>query len=268
MKKNSIESNLDIVGLTYGDKNKYIVVSYKGKNSSGNRVYTIKFLDSGNFYDRVRSTVTSGKLVDTKQKTKETAKKRAEERKAISKLESQEKNDITFLYGKIDLSKPTLILDQATITSGFCVLEDGVIVNMGYIHQDRSDSLHIRIHMVKNEIKKLIKAHSIKNLVLEDIFLGYNLATYRGLCCLIGVLVELSIEMDLSIATVLASVWREKYGISGKRANCKEVAVNLVKSKTGINIDKTNDDLAECMLLTYFIKDKLTEDNIEVFNWN
>lgn len=254
---------LEFIGTEYAN---YTVTKYCGKNENDKDMYEITFKETGNKAVRAKSSLVGGKAVDLKRKADATRAKQDMQRKHISKrAQVLTPNSVDVLYGDFDISKNTLVLDQATVTSGFVVVKENSIDTMGFLRQDKNEELAIRIYEMKKEIRKLIKEHNIKNLVLEEIFLGQNLLTYRALCMLIGVLVDLCIEMEVSCTLVLASVWREKYGIKGIRSACKAKALSIVKVKFGLDLSKQEEDLAEAILIAYYILEQYGKDNM--FNW-
>lgn len=262
-KKSSTSNPLALIGKDYIT---YTVTKYCGENENGTPMYEITFKDTGNKAVRAKTSISGGRAVDMQKKLEATKAKSVDKRRKISRAGMSNPNgDIDVLYGDFDMDKNTLVLDQATITSGFVIVKEHSVDTMGFLRQNKNEDLAVRVHELKKEIKGMIIEHNIKNLVLEEIFLGQNLKTYRALCMLIGVLVDLCVEMDLSCTLVLASVWREKYGIKGTRSACKAKALSLIRLKFGIEIGKTEEDLAEAILITFYILDQYGKDN--VFNW-
>lgn len=256
---------LDFIGTDYDE---YTVIAYCGLNSSNVHTYEVKFKETGNKYIRTKHAIVKG-IKDLDKKAEDAKKKKAEERKKViikERTSRQSCDSIEYIYGDFDISKPTLVLDQATITTGFVVLIDSIVASMGFLRQDSREDLAIRIASVKKDIIKIIKEHNIKNIVMEEIFLASNLKTYRALCMLIGVIIDLCIENDISCSLVLASVWRSKYDIKGTRSACKSKALNIIRTKFSINISKEEEDLAEAILIAYYILDKHNKDNM--FNWD
>lgn len=254
----------DILNKEYGEgEGKYVVTKYCGLNPLKYHVYEVKFLETGNLYERVRTSVMRGKLVDTKKKVKITKEANLLKRKNTHRNIADSSKVI---HGTFNVTDKAIVLDQATINTGYCIMENGIILEMGFIRQDRGKSLARRINSTKKEIRALIEKHGIKHIIIEDIFLSNNLDTYKALCSLMGVLIDMAVEASLSITSVMASVWRKQYGISGNRTNCKERAMNLVKTKFQIELSKVEEDLAEALLIALFIMEE-NDIGSDMFNW-
>ena len=122
--------------------------------------------------------------------------------------------------------------------------------------------------MIK-DVKDLIYKHNIENLVLEDIFLGKNLYTYKILSCLLGCFAKLSIDENVSLTLFSSQTWREKYGFaSNDREKSKLKAVNLVKRKFGLNLDIKENDLADALLMAVFVVEEINNDRTIDYDWN
>lgn len=79
----------------------------------------------------------------------------------------------------------------------------------------------------------MVKEYNIDAVILEDIQLettvGNNVAVYKILAEVIGVITELLTEMKIQYTIVAPTVWRKKLGILGyKRADCKAKAKKYV----------------------------------------
>ena len=245
----------DILNKEYGDKEKYVVTKYCGLNDSQYHVYEVKFLETGNTYERVRTSVTKGKLIDLKKKSDITKEKVKVKRKLIDSPINRA-DAVKTICGKLNVNEKTLVLDQATVNTGYAIIEKNIVLGMGFIKQEKTVSLSKRINLTKKEIREMVVKHGIKHIVLEDIFLSNNLHVYRALCSLIAVIVDMGIEDGLSITLVMASVWRKQYNISGNRLNCKKKAMNLVQTKFGFELTSTEEDLAEALLIAHFIMEE------------
>lgn len=121
-----------------------------------------------------------------------------------------------------------LSLDQASRVSGYAIFEDGNLIQVGHFSCEDVDDGD-RFHHIKNEIQSLIEQNSITEIVFEDIYMDggkvNNVATFKKLAAVYGVVYELGTSLGLPITPVLATVWKPGIGIKGRtRADQKRSA--------------------------------------------
>ena len=263
-----VKNPYDIINKDYGE---YIVTKYCGMNASGSDTYEIKFKDTGNTYTRTRSVIVGRKVKDIEarmEKNRELAKERKKNERFKMNANTSMIGNIDFIYGIYQKDKPILVLDQSTTSTGYVVIKSNMIIEMGFITQN-DKNVFLRISNMIKDVKALIYKHNIENLVLEDIFLGKNLYTYKILSCLLGCFAKLSIDENVSLTLFSSQTWREKYGFaSNDREKSKLKAVNLVKRKFGLNLDIKENDLADALLMAMFVVEEINNDRTIDYDWN
>lgn len=158
-----------------------------------------------------------------------------------------------------------LALDQASRTSGWAVFEDGKLIAHGKIVATQNGTGD-RLYYIRKQVMNLLDKYDIDEIVLEDIHLqetlGNNVATFKTLAEVFGVLQELFAENHLPHQAVLPSVWRKKLEIKGReRAIQKKNAQKYVVDKYNLTLDEDESD-AIC-IGTYYIL-----DGEESFDWS
>ena len=123
-----------------------------------------------------------------------------------------------------------LAVDQSTTVTGFAIFINQNLKKSG-IYKPKG-TLYDRIHSTKEYIRKLIHDNDIDYVFLEDIQFQKNQKTYKILASLLGVLIDLFIELGVKFEIVSPSRWRAWNQIGGKRREqqkenakrkCKEV---------------------------------------------
>lgn len=158
-----------------------------------------------------------------------------------------------------------LALDQASRVSGWAVFEDGELYNYGKFSATQTD-VGDRLHYIRKEVLSLINKFDIDEVVFEDIQLqgnvANNVATFKALAEVFGVLHELFVELKLPRTAVLSTVWKSTLGIKGKdRAAQKRAAQEWVE-KT-YKVKPTQDECDAICIGAHYIKKK-----DEVFDWS
>ena len=112
-----------------------------------------------------------------------------------------------------------LALDQASITSGYAVFKDGVLVNYGKFTFDDSD-IPVRLVKIRNKVISLIQENDIDEVAFEDIQLQGNVAnnvqTFKALSEVFGVISETLQEIGIKFTIVPSSSWKSTLGIKGR----------------------------------------------------
>lgn len=158
-----------------------------------------------------------------------------------------------------------LALDQATRTSGWAVFEDGKLVTFGKFSATQSD-VGDRLCYIRKQVIQLIDEYDIDEVVFEDIQLqgnvANNVATFKALAEVFGVLYELFVEMKMPREAVLSTVWKSALGIKGRdRAAQKKGAQEWVTNTYGIR--PTQDECDAICIGAYYSQNK-----VEVFDWS
>ena len=132
----------------------------------------------------------------------------------------------------------TLVLDQATETTGWAVFDNDKLVQSGVFTVPRFDT-EIRINKMKHWFIDMCEAWRADRIVLEDIqlqnFGGGNMntigvTTFKTLAHLQGVLIDICVERDLPVKLAHTGTWRTYNDIKGKsRADKKKSAQLIVK---------------------------------------
>lgn len=158
-----------------------------------------------------------------------------------------------------------LALDQASRTSGYSVFCDGKLIDSGTF-TFTSDDMAKRLMGIRNKVNELIDKYCIEKLVLEDIQLqnnvGSNVATYKVLAEVIGVITELAAEKKLPYELVYSSTWKSELKIKGRtRPEQKRNAQVYVFENFGANVSQDESD-AICIGACY------TQKNKSAFSWD
>ena len=160
-----------------------------------------------------------------------------------------------------------LALDQASITTGFAIFENGTLVDYGKFTFEDSD-VAVRLVKIRNKVIDLIDKNNIDKVVFEEIQLQNNVVnnvkTFKVLAEVYGVILELIQEKNLAYDTVLAGTWKSFLKIKGsQRAEQKKNAQNYVKDT--YNIKATQDTCDAICIGTYAINKTEVESD---FDWS
>lgn len=240
----------DIVGKDYGT---YVVEKYMGKNKSGTHTYKIRFKDTNNTVVRTRQSAKSGKIVDMACKKVTTKRKTIIQRKAIGK--SQSTKSQTTLYGNPKPTHTTLILDQASRNTGWCVVGNNTIVAYGSLY-NKSVVLAERIHAQVQDINSIVERYKVETIVVEDIYLSSNPKTYSVLANVIGSIMLYCVGKKVNLVSVPNPVWREYVGIGGGRTNCKAQS-KVIATKIVGKQDISEDTADSICMAWWWIKGKI-----------
>lgn len=158
-----------------------------------------------------------------------------------------------------------LALDQASRTSGYSVFCDDKLIDSGTF-TFTSDDMAKRLVGIRNKVNELIDKYCIEKLILEDIQLqnnvGSNVATYKALAEVIGVITELAAERKLPYELVYSSTWKSELNIKGRtRPEQKRNAQVYVFENFGANVSQDESD-AICIGSYY------TKKNKSAFSWD
>lgn len=157
-----------------------------------------------------------------------------------------------------------LALDQASRTSGWAVYDNGELYKYGKftaIHNDVGD----RLYYIRKQVIKLIEEFEINEVVFEDIQLQdnkvNNVATFKALAEVFGVLHELFVELKIPNEAVLSTVWKSKLGIKGyDRTAQKKAAQTWVKNT--YDVSPTQDECDAICIGHYYV------NKVNDFDWS
>lgn len=150
----------------------------------------------------------------------------------------------------------TLVLDQASITSGWAVFDDQQLISYGSNTSDGSSSTE-KIAKTKYWVASLIDKWNPDEIVIEDIQLqernnsenyrDMGVTTYKILAHLQGVLMNYFYEKNIRFKTVPPATWRSHSEIKGKYRNDKKKNAQI-KVKKFYDISVSEDE-ADAILI-------------------
>lgn len=159
-----------------------------------------------------------------------------------------------------------LALDQASITTGFAIFENGKLVDYGKFTFEDAD-VAVRLVKIRNKVIDLIDKNNIDKVVFEEIQLQNNVVnnvkTFKVLAEVYGVILELVQEKKLSYDTVLAGTWKSFLKIKGsQRAEQKKNAQIFIKDTFNI---KATQDVCDAICIGMYACNQQTN---EEFDWS
>ena len=158
-----------------------------------------------------------------------------------------------------------LALDQASRTSGWSVFDDGKLLEYGKFTADQTD-IGDRLYYIRKQVINLIDKYKIDEVVFEDIQLqgniANNVATFKALAEVFGVLYELFTEIKMPRTAVLSTVWKSTLGIKGKDRTAQKKAAQLWVENT-YGVKPTQDECDAICIGAHYINNK-----VEVFDWS
>lgn len=164
-----------------------------------------------------------------------------------------------------------LALDQSSHISGYAIFIEGNLETYGKITVNDND-IGIRLLKIRQKIEQLINEYDITDVIIEDIQLQSNVtnnvATFKVLSEVFGVIQELIIEKNISFTSVLASSWKSKLKIkSRQRQQQKKEAQDLINNLYNKKVSQDEAD-AICIGIYYLISNKNEEDDSESYDWS
>lgn len=136
-----------------------------------------------------------------------------------------------------------LALDLSLNSTGFCILKNGNLIDSlsGIIKQDQKSCIGEKLSIIDNSVKQLLRAHRPANVVIEDIFRGPNVNTFKTLAMVRGVVFSRLFEegMDDRITVISASSARSVLGIQKTKEGAFRDIVK--RHKFNYNFDEHND---------------------------
>ena len=253
---------LDIVGQEFTSQHGevYTVLKYLSKVNASHK-YIIEFKKTKNQKEYPRTVIRNGNVTDV---WKKEIVKKNKEVKLTERKTSMNKDYGCLANGKMNLSLPTLILDQATKVAGYCIFDNKKLVKYGTI-KSYYENINDRINEIVNNVEKIIIDQKIKNIVFEDIYLDKNLIVFKHLALLLGALLYLSTKHKLTYTTINILEWKTKYNLQklGSRDLGKTLSKKIVLDNMGIDIC---DDVSDSILIAYYIMEK--DITAEEYSWD
>jgi Holliday junction resolvasome RuvABC endonuclease subunit len=158
-----------------------------------------------------------------------------------------------------------LSLDQSSRVTGYAFFDNGKLMQSGTISLS-DDDIGNRLVQLRDTINQFITEWEIDYVIYEDIQLQdkiknvgaadgvNNVATFKILAEVIGVLEELFAELNIAHSAVLATQWKSAVGIKGKyRAEQKQNAQAYVQKHYGLAVSEDESD-AICIGSYYITK--------------
>ncbi len=215
---------------SYGDIK---VLRYIGKDKD--YLYEIQFLNTNNIETVTRSSIKRNSCVDTKIINENKKKK--------------------IIYTNKKLFK-TLALDQSTTGTAYAIYIDQQLIKYGKIDtSDLSDPI-LKIIKIRNEVQSIIEKENIDLLAIEDIYMAYNVHTFKTLAILYGMLEILAVDNNIMFISQVAYQWKQGIGIAltklqgkNRRDKQKQSSKELANLKFGLNL--TDDDISDAILIGY-----------------
>lgn len=149
-----------------------------------------------------------------------------------------------------------LTLDQSSRITGWAVFDNGALETFGKFTATEDD-IGERLYEIRGRVKKLVELYDIDEVVFEDIQLQSNVlnnvATFKILAEVFGIIEELLTEMQIPHQAVLASTWKSTLGIKGKsRAEQKKNAQQYVQNT--YNLKATQDESDAICIGSHMLK--------------
>lgn len=161
-----------------------------------------------------------------------------------------------------------LFLDLSTKSTGWCIGENGKIINYGCITSSSQNVLK-RISVIADQLTEIVKQYSIQKIVAEEVRTDYqNVHTYRVLNWIQGIVLYKAFQISpkLDYEFIQPSSWRSKIGIQTgrgiKRDRLKQEDIKYVSHKYNIT---ANDDVCDaiCLMDAYYVMN----NPVDGFDW-
>lgn len=142
-----------------------------------------------------------------------------------------------------------LAFDISSVSTGYCFLVDGYVSkqNCGRICPNAKKSMGERLTYFAQHLKEIIKKHNPECVVIEDIFKGRNMATYKVLAQFRGV----------AIQTIYSAIQADPISLMASEArgllkikNTKEDAFNHINKKYKLKYTlEEHNDITDAIVL-------------------
>lgn len=144
----------------------------------------------------------------------------------------------------------TLGLDVSSISTGYCIFNNGRLIKStcGLIQPNPKKIYGERLYTFETELKAVIKEHKPDEVIIENIFKGRNILTFKSLAMFRAIAIKTIFEdLGLDVIELMASEARSVVGIK----NDKEVAYNFIVKKYKL-VDyefSSHNDITDSILL-------------------
>lgn len=146
---------------------------------------------------------------------------------------------------------PTVLgFDHALCHTGYAVWKDKELIDYGNFISELSskDNSYFRLKEVYTFFEETIIKYSPTHIVLEQMWAGYNIESFKSLVMLNAFLLQLAWKYNIEVKEINIRKYRNFFGIKNK----EDVKRYVEKSFPGIIIDK-NMDISDAILLSKYI---------------
>ena len=146
-----------------------------------------------------------------------------------------------------------LALDQALVTTGWAVIEDGKLVDHGTFSTNTSHSLGDRLKYIWEKVDFLFHNYNADYIAFEDIQNQHNNDTFKRLAYVQATICLWCAWNSRDYSILAPSHWRKVLGggFGRKRQEQKEAAIKYVKDNCGESVSSDEAD-AICIGLAYY----------------
>ena len=159
-----------------------------------------------------------------------------------------------------------LALDVSSVKTGFCIIEDGIMLKDAYGTIEPNTKLPYggRLLFFQEEIKKLIRLHKPNIVAIEDIFKGRNMNTFKSLSMFRGVAIKTVYEeLNKDPVSLLAVEARSELKLDISKDKAFKQAIKKFKLKElNFNFDKHN-DIVDSVVLGFAVNSILKKGTDE-----
>lgn len=135
-----------------------------------------------------------------------------------------------------------LALDAATITTGYAVYDNNVLVDYGIFNANKRLDVHERIDTLRQWLEGRIEQWKPDFIGIEDIQLeNGNVKSFKALANLQGVVVNTILNHNIDYKLILSEGWRRTCKVNGKNREAKKRAAQE-RVKSWYNIECTEDE--------------------------
>ena len=137
----------------------------------------------------------------------------------------------------------TLGLDVSSISTGYSIMNNGRLskVSCGIIKTNPRKQYGERLLSFEKQLKDLIRKHKPDNIIIEDIFKGRNIKTFKSLAMFRGIAIKVVYEeTGKNPISIMASEARSIIGVKNK----KEITFEFIVDKYNLsdyNFEDHND---------------------------
>lgn len=140
-------------------------------------------------------------------------------------------------------------LDVSSISTGYCIFNKGKLIksSCGIIKTNPRKSYGNRLQSFEIDVKELIQKHKPDIIIVEDIYKGRNIKTFKSLAMFRGVVIKaIYDEINKDPISLSASVVRSFLKIKNK----KEIAFDFIVSKYKLDYNfKDHNDIVDSIVL-------------------